>query len=295
MSGSLLERAAEVYDFGTGRRLAPAAVVTPSEPQALAPEVKPSAPPRAPTSPKPGQAIVDREALEQGGFIVPDSVATGLAEEFRLIKRQLLQGMNDAGIAEEKRRTILVCSSQPDEGKTFCALNLALSLATEREMEVLLVDGDFNKPEILSILGIEGEAGLIDALADRSADPEAFVIPTDVPGLSVLPAGQQANNVTELLASTRAGDVLAALTARRPNRVVIFDSPPVLMASPAAVLAGKVGQAVLVVRADRTTEADLREAVGLLSGCRHLSLLLNGTGFAATGRRFGSYYGLESG
>jgi Mrp family chromosome partitioning ATPase len=112
-----------------------------------------------------------------------------------------------------------------------------------------------------------------------------------VPGLSVLSAGSQANNVTELLASERARDVLDALTRDHPTRIVGFDSPPALMASPASVLATQVGQVVMVVRADTTTEADLKEAVGLLSGCRKLSLLLNGTGFAASGRRFGSYYG----
>jgi exopolysaccharide/PEP-CTERM locus tyrosine autokinase len=235
---------------------------------------------------------VDREGLLEDGYILPDAPVSALAEEFRIIKRQLLINVSGrGGIAEDKRQTILVCSAQPDEGKTFCALNLALSLAGERDVEALLVDGDFAKPEILSILGLESGPGLIDAIADPTADPNDFVIRTDIGGLSVLPAGRQANNVTELLASARTREVLDALTRGHPRRVVIFDSPPALMASPASVLAAKIGQVVLVVRADQTTEADLKEAVSLLSGCDHLSLMLNGTGFAATGRRFGSYYG----
>jgi exopolysaccharide/PEP-CTERM locus tyrosine autokinase len=235
---------------------------------------------------------VDRSSLREGGFIMPDAPVTGLAEEFRIIKRQLLQGASGkTGIADDKRQTILVCSAAPDEGKTFCAINLALSLASEKDLEVLLVDGDFAKPEILSVLGLKGGPGLIDAIADPSTDVESFVIQTDIERLSVLPAGRQTNNVTELLASERTRHVLGALTGANPRRIVIFDSPPALMASPASVLASKVGQVMMVVRADKTTEADLREAIGLLSGCDNVSLMLNGAGFAATGRRFGSYYG----
>lgn len=235
---------------------------------------------------------IDREALREAGFILPDAPVSGLAEEFRIVKRQLLLGVNGTtGIAEDKRQSILVCSAQADEGKTFSAVNLALSLATEKDIEVLLVDGDFVKPEILSLLGLENGPGLIDALADHTIDAEAYVIQTDIQGLSVLPAGRQENDVTELLASERTREVLAGLTRRRPRRIVIFDSPPALMASPASVLATYVGQTVMVVRADQTTESDLREAVALLSGCSSVSLLLNGAGAAATGRRFGSYYG----
>jgi protein-tyrosine kinase len=239
------------------------------------------------------KAEVKRDSLREHGFIVPDSPAGPLAEEFRIVKRQLLLGMGaGSSVPAEKRQTILVCSARPDEGKTFCAVNLALSLAGERDLEVLLVDADFPKPEVLAILGIEAEgAGFVDALADPSLDPERLVIRTDIGGLSVLPAGRYENDVPELLGSERTPKVLARLTAGRPKRIILFDSPPALMASAASALASHVGQLVLVVRADATTEADLKEAAGLLSGCGQISLLLNGAGFAATGRRFGSYYG----
>jgi exopolysaccharide/PEP-CTERM locus tyrosine autokinase len=306
---SLLERAAEIYDFGTGLKVAPPIDLPP--PVALSPTPEPVQPvfepppePRPVAAPQPAVQAraapapqhrprpvrgpaqpIDREALRRGGHILPDSPVTSLAEEFRLVKRQLLRAV-EAGA----NPSILVASAQPDEGKTFCALNLALSLSTERDLEVLLVDADFTKPELLKLLGLEGQAGLVDALEDESIDPEALVIPTDIGGLCVLPAGRQVNNVPELLASERTVEVLARL-AGAPRRIVIFDSPPVLAASPAAVLAAHVGQVMLVVRADRTTEADLREAAGLLSACDDLSLLLNGAGFAATGRRYGNYNG----
>jgi exopolysaccharide/PEP-CTERM locus tyrosine autokinase len=306
--GSLLERAAELYGFDLPAPApAPAAApTTPVEAAApAAPVAQPEAAPRAEPAPEPKpaphpvsralirripagpEAHVDREALREAGFIEPEAPGGGLAEEFRIVKRQLLLGARD----DAKSRTILVCSSQPDEGKTFCAVNLALSLAAERDVEVLLVDSDFPKPEILSILGIEGGPGLVDALADSSVDPESLVIRTDVRGLSVLPAGRHVPNVTELLASERTREVLDCLAETSPKRILLFDSPPALMASPASVLASHAGQLLMVVRADQTTESDLRAAVGLLSACDNIRLLLNGAGFSPTGKRFGDYYG----
>jgi exopolysaccharide/PEP-CTERM locus tyrosine autokinase len=292
-SGSLLERAAELYGFGATPAIAPTSRPEPAGPQPEA-EAEPAPAPRSflPAVTE-ARTAIDRESLRERGFVVPDSPAGPLAEEFRIVKRQLLLGMSaGSSVAADKRRTVLVCSAQPDEGKTFCAVNLALSLAGERDLEVLLVDADFPKPEVLDLFGIEAKgAGFVDALADPSLDPERLVIRTDVGSLSVLPAGRYENDVPELLGSDRTAQVLARLTERRPKRIVLFDSPPALMASAAAALASHVGQLVLVVRADQTTEADLKEAAGLLSGCPQISLLLNGTGFAATGRRFGSYYG----
>ena len=316
-SGSLLERAAELYGFGLSAEAAPR-LDEPRTPVAESVVSQPPAPEReqsflkrrsertvaqdspagarpeaagARVSPRPPVAPgaehpIDRTALRTAGFIEPDAPGGALAEEFRIVKRQLLRGLED-GV--DKARNILVCSAQPDEGKTFCVVNLALSLSAERDMEVLLVDADFPKPEILSILGIEGGAGLVDALADPSIDPESLILRTDVPGLSVLPAGQLVAEVTELLASEYTHALLARLS--HPRRIILFDSPPALMASPASALASHAGQILMVVRADQTTEADLREAVALLSGCENIRLLLNGTGFAVTGRRFGSYYG----
>ncbi len=155
----------------------------------------------------------------------------------------------------------------------------------------MLVDGDFSKPEALELLGLKGGPGLVDALSDSSADVEDFVIRTDVPGLSVLPAGRKANNVPELLTSDRTREVFARLVANNRRRIIIIDSPPALMASPATVLADLVGQVVVVVRADRTIEADLRETVGLFSACGDVALLLNGAGGGVTGRKYGSYDG----
>ena len=291
---SLLERAAEVYDFGAALRARtpePAAAPEPGAPALDEPPLVLEVP-ASPRIRRSGEEAVDRARLAERGFIVPEAPVTGLTEEFRLVKRQLLAAIaRRVSLPEEKRRSVLITSAQSGDGKSFCAINLALSLAGESELEVLLVDADFAKPDILATLGVEAGPGLVDALADPLSDPEDFVVRTDVEGLSLLPAGARANNVPELLGSERTRQVLARLAAADPHRIILFDSPPVLAASPATVLASLVGHALVVVRADRTSEADLRETVELLCACDQVSLLLNGAGIAVTGRRFGTYEG----
>jgi len=315
MRGTLLERAAELYGFEgqfRGRDAEPAedgASNLPSPFRRSAPpslsrwerEGARSAQPSGkgedsfftPPQPYIGPVTpIDRGHLAEHGYLVPGAPVSVLAEEFRLVKRQLL--ITARKIADEGRarsRLILVCSAKPGEGKTFSSINLALSLAAERDVEVLLVDGDFAKPDVMASLGLEEGPGLLDALADPAIDLESLVVHTDIPKLSLLPAGTRSNDDTELLASERTDALLAGLVEADPRRIVIFDSPPALAASPASVLAAQVGQVMLVVRADKTGENDLREAVQLLDGCEHIQLVLNAVSYSPGGARFGTYYG----
>lgn len=236
---------------------------------------------------------VDRALLRELGMIQPEGGVTGLLEEFRIVKRQLLLQAKElarGGMGASAQR-ILVCSPLPGEGKTYTAVNLALAIAAEKESEVVLVDADFAKPSVLSTLGLPGGRGLMDALTDPAIDVADCVLGTDVGGLWVLPAGSMTNSDTEYLASSRTRAVLDRLVQGAPNRIVIFDSPPVLAASPAAELAKYAGQAVLVARCDRTGQGSLEDAISLLSACPNIQLLLNGVHFSPSGRRFGSYYG----
>lgn len=236
---------------------------------------------------------VDRERLREQGLIVPEGAVTALLEEFRIVKRQLLVQAADLRRlgAGGKAQRVLISSPHPGEGKSYCALNLALSIATERESEVLLVDADFAKPSILSALGLPGGPGLMDALVDESIDVADCVLTTDIPGLAVLPAGDTSTHDSEYLSSSRTARVLERLTAGAPHRIVIFDSPPALAASPAAELAKYVGQVLVIVRADRTGKGALEDAISLLGACPNVQLLLNGAQFSPSGRRFGTYYG----
>ena len=232
---------------------------------------------------------VDRDHLRHQGLIVPDGAVTALLEEFRIVKRQLL---NTARVgAGDRAQRILICSPHPGDGKTFCATNLAIAIAAEKDSEVVLVDADFAKPSVLSTLGLPGGPGLMDALADPAVKVEDCVIGTDIPGLFVLPAGEQTNSDSEFLSSRRTGELLDRLTQGAPNRLLIFDSPPALAASPAAELAKYCGQAVLVARADRTGQSALEDAISLLDACPDIKLLLNAAQFSPSGRRFGAYYG----
>jgi protein-tyrosine kinase len=320
-SGSLLERASELYDFGASLRTGgmPLAPVDPNPvgsqnnaPQRPAQPIKVE--PKAAVKPAEGAAAVlpkaathvapriqgstrfasiDRDLLHAGNFIDPDGPVTGLSEEFRIVKRQLLLAARGGKGHEalEHGERILVCSAHPNEGKTYCSINLAISMASEKDNRVLLVDADFAKPSILKRLGIEQSRGLMDALADASCDAESLIIETDIKGLSVLPAGSQTNQDTEYLAASRTAEIIDDLTRNDPYRIIIFDSPPALAASPASVLALHVGQTVMVVNADNTTDSALRDALSLLSGCEHVQLLLNRAKFSPTGRKFGNYYG----
>ena len=328
---SLIERAATVYDFGVHLRGRPAGPVPPAPAPVATPAAAPAstsyieaAPPapegaetlspaaaatlaaiplelRAGHEPETAGWIVpadiariDRIMLAEKGMLVPGAPIGALAEEFRLVKRQLLLNARAAGATlGDRARTILVGSGKPGEGKTFCTINLAISLAAEKDVEILLIDADFAKPDIMASLGLADSTGFLDVLGDASLDPEAFVVKTDVPQLSLLPAGARTHADTELLASDRTGAVLDRLLAANPRRIIVFDTPPALAASPASVLALLVGQVMLVVRADRTIEADVREAVDLLDGCETISLVLNSVSYEPGRGRFGSYYGQE--
>ena len=318
-AGSLLERAAQVYDFSAHLRPAQHDDVREADQPEPMPEAAPvyEAPPlslqeeeplpivrqtivdAAPVSPFPvassGElAVIDRALLAEQGLLVPGAPIGALVEEFRQVKRQLLQTARIVKRADgDRSRTILVCSAKPNDGKTFCAINLAISMAAERDVEVLLVDADFAKPDVMNRLGLKDGPGLLDALSDPRVDVEACVIRTDIPQLSLLPAGTKSITDTELLASRRTAEIVGDLLAADPKRLVIFDSPPALAASPASVLATHAGQVMLVVRADRTSESDLRDAVVQLDGCEHIQLVLNAVSFVPGGRRFGSYYDQE--
>ena len=293
-TGSLVERAAAMWDLAPGP-FGP--LVEPQSPRIRpqADAVPPIETPRVAAAPRVRRPVVeiDRARLKASGMIVPGAPVTALAEEFRQIKRNLLLTARE--VAADKGRTILVCSARPDDGKTFCAINLALSLAAEKDVEILLVDADFAKPDVLGALDLEAcGPGLLDAIADARVDVESCIVDTDIPHLSILAAGTKSHSDTELLGSDAAASVLRRLVDADPRRIVVFDSPPALAASPAAVLAGHVGQVMLVVRADTTSEGDLREAVSTLDGCEHVQLVLNAVAFQPGGRRYDGYYGQEA-
>ena len=220
---------------------------------------------------------LDMQQLDAAGFLPPDHKQRQIGDQFRHIKRPLLAAALGRGTdAVPNGRLIMLASSLPGEGKTFTSVNLALSMALEKDISVLLVDADVAKPHISRMFGIDAEPGLLEALQDDALDVESLVLPTDVPGLSLLPAGKPSETATELLASKRMQAVVSALGAvRERNRVVLFDSPPLLLTSESRALAQPMGQVVLVVRAARTPQHAVFDAISCLGGQKPVALVLN--------------------
>jgi receptor protein-tyrosine kinase len=218
---------------------------------------------------------VDRNRLLELSLIAPDGERTPLAESFRRIKRQLLANIAKPTPGAPPANLVLVTSALPGEGKTFCALNLAISMALERDRTVLLADADVAKPSVPRALGLRAEGGLMEALLDRRVALEDLIWKTDIGGLTILPAGTPHQHATELLASDAMRELLRDMAERHPDRIVVFDSPPLLASSEAGSLASQAGQIVVVVEAGKTSEAALKHALGRIDPGRVTGLILN--------------------
>jgi len=218
---------------------------------------------------------VDRSRLRALSMITPDGERTPLAETFRRIKRQILANVAKPKPGAPPANLVMVTSSLAKEGKTFCTINLAISMALERNRTVLLVDADVARPSVSRALGLHAEGGLMEILLDRHADFANLLWKTDIGGLTVLPAGTAHQHATELLTSDAMRGLLRELAERYHDRIVVFDSPPLLAASEAAALASQVGQIVMVVEAGKTSEATLKHALGRIDTSRVTGLILN--------------------
>jgi receptor protein-tyrosine kinase len=218
---------------------------------------------------------LDLQRLSTQGMIVPDADKTALAEEFRVIKRPLIANAMGRGASQVRNRNlIMVTSAVPGEGKTFCAINLAMSMAVERDYTVLLVDADVARPSLHTTLGIPRMAGLMEVLVGDKRLNEVLVS-TNVEKLRILPAGKPHRHATELLASESMAELLDDLATRYSDRIVVFDSPPLLATSEAKALATQMGQVVLVVEAGQTTQQAVQEALQEVESCEIVGLIYN--------------------
>jgi len=234
------------------------------------------------------QIAIDFDRLRSQGYALPVD-QSALAEELRLIKRPLLStAFAQGGSAVENSNLIMVTSANPNEGKTFIATNLALSMASEHDVHVLLIDADTANPSIPLVLGFDADSGLIDAVSDASIDLADVMIRTNIDNLIVLPAGRPRPGASELLASARMTRFVNDIAKRYADRVIIFDSPPVLARSEAMVLAQHVGQVVFVVEAERTSRTAMSEALGMI-GTKLGGVVLNKTPQIPLQEGFGYY------
>ena len=281
---SALEKLRRVGDAqpGSGPRAA-----SPTAPVTKAAAIVVAAPP-APAGPA-KRITIDLKTLRNAGYLPEEGLERRFADHYRQIKRPLIER---ALAGSPEMRLILVSSALPGDGKTFTAINLALSMARERDVSVLLVDADAPRAHVSEVFRIRGERGLLDALTEESLDVESLIVHTNVRGLDILSAGTRAENATELLASARMSQIAARLSAGNARRLVVIDSAPVLVSSEARALLRLPGQVVLVVRAGATPQHAIQEALSHVDKSKLQGLILNHAPFKSGGGYY--YYGYSS-
>jgi exopolysaccharide/PEP-CTERM locus tyrosine autokinase len=236
---------------------------------------------------------IDFGSLKKQGFITPDTGASQIAEEFRVIKRPIIRNaLGRSGARVRNGNLVMVTSALPGEGKTFTSLNLALSIASEIDSTVLLVDGDVAHPSIPTLLGAPHGPGLLDLLTRDDLNFGEALVKTNVDKLSILPAGTRHRRSTELLASEQMAALLREMASRYPDRIVIFDSPPLLATTEARVLASSMGQIVMVVAADATSQHAVNQALSTIEGSEIVLMVLNKASRTDVGTYYG-YYGKD--
>ena len=219
---------------------------------------------------------IDQNALRAAGMLPPVHQEHEIAQQYRRIKRPLINNALGRGVPQlASGNLIMITSAVPGEGKTFMSLNLALSMRLEEDITVLLVDGDVVNPRFTQILGLESRPGLLDLARDPALSADMVIVPTDLPGLSFLPAGRQDANATELVASARMHQVVSKLGSDNPARLVLFDSAPLLVTTESQALAHFAGQVVVVVHADQTQQHVVYDALETLPEDKPVFLVLN--------------------
>ena len=245
--------------------------------------------------PAPAQARAPRPSVELDlddlalrGFLTPESPRSQLSDEMRVVKRPIMRNaLGVRGVRVRNGNLVMVTSAVSGEGKTFTSINLAMSLATELDTRVLLVDGDVAHPGLPRVLGIPQSPGLLDLLTTPGLAIGDTLLHTNIPMLSIMPAGSIHRRATELLASEQMADLLRELGSRYADRIIVFDSPPILAATESRVLASHMGQILMVVAADSTLQSEVSLALSTIDSCEIVHMMLN----KASRTDVGAYYG----
>jgi len=232
---------------------------------------------------------IDLEALAAAGFVTPQAQRSQIADEFRVIKRPIIRNARDRiGPRAERANLVMVTSAIPSEGKSFVSLNLAMSIALEVDSTVLLVDADVANPSLMKLTHLpQGSKGLLDLLTSPDIKLPDVMLRTNVEKLSILPAGTAHGRATEMLASESMAALLEEMASRYSDRILVFDAPPLLATTEARALASHMGQIIMVVEADRTTQVLVKHALETIESCPVVMMVLN----KAPRPEVGSYYG----
>lgn len=238
------------------------------------------------------QVTLNLDELGAARIITPNGLRSRAADQYRVIKRPLIANVKGmSGNTLNHGNLIMVTSALVGEGKSFTAINLAMSIAAELDNTVMLVDADVARPSVLRVLGLPPGPGLLDLLEGKT-DMASVLLKTNVDKLTILPSGTPHPKATELLASAAMRALLDDMAKRYADRIIIFDSPPLLLTTEARVLATQMGQIVMVVQADKTLQSDVQHSLSTIKGCSNIHLLLNkARGDSAGGYSRGFDYG----
>jgi len=277
---SLIEQAAKRLEQlkKAGVELPEPAAGAPAAPRDEAPPPVVETKAAAPAEPAPQSRKVDLDllAIAASGIVTPNAPRSAIADEYRIIKRPLISNALGKGAAPIRNgNLIMITSALPGEGKSFTSINLAMSMAAELDTTVMLVDADVARPSILSTLGLPPAPGLLDVLVNDSVDLSDVLLKTNIEKLTILPSGTRHERATELLASDAMARLLEDMASRYADRIIIFDSPPLLLTTEARVLASHMGQVVVVVKAEETLQADVRHALATIADCPVKLMMLN--------------------
>ncbi|MES2088793.1 MAG: XrtA-associated tyrosine autokinase [Pseudomonadota bacterium] len=233
---------------------------------------------------------LDLLRMARCGLLVPGNPRSQLEEEFRIIKRPLLENVRGQTASRPKRANIImVTSALPGEGKTQTAINLAVSIAMELDHTVLLVEADVIRPSALERMGVSESKGLLDLLTHPETDLSEVLLKTNIPKLTLLPAGTSSSRSTELLASASMDALLEELAVTYADRVIIFDSPPLLPSTESRVLANSMGQVLMVVEAGATSLDVVKQAFAMVQECPVVMSVLNKYTGPKGNRSYGYY------
>lgn len=219
---------------------------------------------------------VDLLRMQRAGLLVPGQPRSQLEEEFRIVKRPLLENVRGQGaMRPDRANLIMVTSALAGEGKTQTAINLATSIAMELDHTVLLVEADVLRPSALERLGVQASKGLLDLLEFPQTQLSDVLLRTNIPKLTLLPAGTASSRSTELLASGAMNSLLNELASKYADRIIIFDTPPLLSTTESRVLATHMGQVVMVIEANKTPINTIKQAFATVENHPVVMSMLN--------------------
>ena len=260
--------------------------------------------PKSPNrNPEEYDIFLNLDKMHEVGMLTPQSGRNEIAEEYRHIKRPLLKNvLEQSNLTQSASNIIMVTSALPGEGKTYTSINLAMSIAMEMDHTCLLVDSDVAKPSVMRAVGLYdgSQKGLVDYLSDPSLDLADIMLRTNVPKLNIIPAGSVDAHATELLSSEHMRRLVKELSERYHDRIIIFDTPPLLATTESHVLMSLAGQVVLVVEAMKTQYSAIKQAVEFLPKDKYVGLILNKSrtrssyGYSYGGYGYGYGYALKT-